>query len=68
MKIRLLGNDGYAGMGGVKFPVEVLARSEGGVRYVHERELMRIGCDMDCFEDVYGPWWPFDPESWEAAE
>lgn len=68
MKIRLLNSDGYAGMDGVKFPVEVSSRGNGGERYVHERELKRIGCDMDCFEDPDDPVWPFGPESWEAAE
>ena len=45
MKIRLLSDNGYIGMGGVVFPVDVDVEAEvdGGNAYVPRTELYRIG-------------------------
>ena len=65
MKIRLLGSDGYFGMAGVEFPVEVEAEIDGGKAFVSCAELYRIGS-----KPYFGPSgaYCFTPSSWEKAE
>lgn len=50
MKVRLLNNGGYGGMGAVDFPVEVEAFYDEGVDdasaiYVPNSELLRVGAN-----------------------
>lgn len=66
MRIRLLNDDGYMGMGHIKFPVEVDAEIRGDCAIVPERELHKLGC-ADGFDDPDDPFWPFYGNSWEAV-
>lgn len=68
MKIRLLSRGGYAGFKDVSFPVEVDARKENGAYLVHERELKRIGCDMNLLNDPSDPEWYFSSCEVEVVE
>ena len=68
MKVKLLNDDGYAGMENVNFPIEVEAEVSGsGYASIPESELHRIGCS-DAFWDPDDPFWPFGPSSWEVVE
>lgn len=67
MKVKLLNDDGYAGMENVNFPIEVEAEVYGsGYASIPESELRRLGCS-DAFEDPDDPFWPFGPSSWEVV-
>lgn len=62
MRIKLLSKGRYRGFDRVAFPVEVEAEIslKGGTLYsVSEKELERIGCDMDFLHDPEDPFWPF---------
>ena len=65
MKIRLLDCNGYVGMGGVKFPVEVEAEVSGPCAYVPRLEMHRIGAKRG-FNTLAA--YCFSAESWEQAE
>ncbi len=51
MRIKLLNNGGYGGMGNINFPVEVEAVKWNGGFEVSTSELIRVGCDPDCLYD-----------------
>lgn len=50
MKVKLLNDGGYGGMGDVNFPVEVLAQMWPGVVTVAKEELYRVGAESGAFE------------------
>ncbi len=54
MKIKLLNNGGYRGLGDVSFPTEVKARAmSGGGFKVAGLELIRVGGDWEVFYPEY---------------
>lgn len=65
MRIRLLNDDGYIGMGDVVFPVEVEAEITDGMALVAYDTLVTIGADGDSFFDMPHC---FSAGSWEAVE
>lgn len=65
MKIRLLNDNGYIGMGDVVFPVEVEAEIDGCDAYVPREELYRIG-SKPYFDTLSS--YRFPLQCWEKAE
>lgn len=66
MKIKLLNDGGYAGMGDVKFPVEVEAMKDGELYQVNQDEIIRVGGDSEMFDGFDNPYWPFHKSDVEA--
>lgn len=60
MKVKLINSGGFFGMDEVCFPVIVSGRKAAGF-YIPTSELLRIGCDMECFtgreEYCFVPGW-----------
>lgn len=58
MKIRLLKNTGYGGLGRVQFPVEVVGHKDSaGSFYVFGEDLISVGADEDSFMRGYRYYW-----------